>query len=141
MATVKSRDKVPNTDDKATFVSDGTDQYATALLGNFDPDTINYGQLVKEREGGRVVGGTRTIIFGDLEAGDIETVYVERNNLARRHGISILVLKSLCFSKCKNVLDDHLDPYQCYTNLIRQHSTLAIETLSAPKTQQAVMPI
>jgi len=128
MAMVKNRGKVPDTDDKATFVSDGNDQYTTAILGNFDPDTINYGQLVKERESGRVVGKTRKIIFGDLEAGDIETVYVERYNLTLRHGISRLVRKSLCFSKCKNMLEDHLDLYQCYTNFIRPHLTLATKT-------------
>ena len=128
MAIVKSRGKVPDTDNKATFVSDGNDQYTTSLLGNFDPNTINYGQLVKERESGRVVGKTRTVIFGDLEDGDIETVYVERYNPTLRHGISRLVRKSLCFSKCKNMLNNHLDLYQCYTNLIRPHLTLAIET-------------
>ncbi|MEA1908147.1 MAG: IS1 family transposase, partial [Euryarchaeota archaeon] len=128
MAMVKSRSKVPDTDNNAMFVSDGNDQYTTAILGNFDPDTINYGQLVKERKSGRVVGKTRKIIFGDLDAGDIETVYVERYNLTLRHGISRLVRKSLCFSKCKNMLDDHLDLYQCYTNFIRPHLTLAIKT-------------
>ncbi|RZB28807.1 MAG: hypothetical protein AEth_01809 [Candidatus Argoarchaeum ethanivorans] len=128
MAMVKNRGNVPDTDDKAVFASVGNDQYTTALLGNFDPDTINYGPLVKERERGRVVGKTRTTIFGDLEVGDIETVYVERYNLTLRHRISRLVWKSLCFSKCKNMLDDHLDLYQCYTNLIRPHLSLAIET-------------
>ena len=128
MAMVKNRGKVPDIDNKATFVSDGNDQYTTAILGNFDPDTINYGQLVKERKGGRVVGKTRTIIFGDLEAGGIETVYVERYNLTLRHRISIFVRKSICFSKCKNMLNDHLDLYQCYTNSIRPHLTLAIKT-------------
>lgn len=128
MAMVKSRSKVPDTDDKATFVSDGNDQYTTALFENFDVDTINYGQLVKEREKGRVVGKTRTIIFGSLEDGKIETVHVERYNLTMRHGISRLVRKSLCFSKCKDMLDDHLDLYQCYTNFIRTHSALTIET-------------
>jgi len=32
---------------------------------------LNYGQLVKERGSGRVVGKTRTVIFGDLEGGGI----------------------------------------------------------------------
>ncbi|MEA1908251.1 MAG: IS1 family transposase, partial [Euryarchaeota archaeon] len=128
MAMVKSRGKVPDTGNNATFVSDGNDQYTTAILGNFDPNTINYGQLVKERKNGRVVGKTRKIIFSDLDAGDIETVYVERYNLTLRHGISRLVRKSLCFSKCKNILGCHLDLYQCYTNLIRPHLTLAIKT-------------
>nr|CBH37549.1 hypothetical protein BSM_10260 [uncultured archaeon] len=39
-------------------------------------ETINYGQLIKEREEGRVVGKTRTIIFGKVD--DIDTSYVER---------------------------------------------------------------
>jgi hypothetical protein len=35
---------------------------------------------------------------------------------------------NLCFSKCKEMLDDHLDLYQCYTNFIRTHSALTIKT-------------
>jgi hypothetical protein len=38
------------------------------------------------------------------------------------------VRKSMCFSKCKQMLDNHLDVYQCYITLIRPHSTLAIKT-------------
>ena len=56
--------------------SDGNDQYTKAIIKNFDVETINYGQLIKEREEGRVVGKTRTIIFGKVN--DIDTSYVER---------------------------------------------------------------
>ena len=128
LALVKNRGKAPDKEDKATFVSDGNDQYTKALFENFDVNAINYGQLVKERDNGRVVGKTRTIIFGSLEVDEIETVYVERYNLTLRHGISKLVRKSLCFSKCKEMLDDHLDLYQCYTNFIRTHFALRIKT-------------
>jgi len=99
-----------------------------ALLKNFDADTINYGQLVKERENSRVVGKTRLIIPGSMENADIDTVYVERYNLTLRRGISRLVRKSLCFSKCREMLDNHLDVYQCYNNLTRTNSALTIET-------------
>ena len=50
-------------------------------------EAINYGQLVKEREGGRVVGKIRTIIFGEIDDVDIDTVYIERYILTLRHGI------------------------------------------------------
>jgi len=50
------------------------------------------------------------------------------DNLTSRHGISKLVRKSLCFSKCKEMLDDHLDLYQCYTIFVRTHSALTIKT-------------
>jgi hypothetical protein len=91
-----------------------------------DIHSEEYGQLIKEREGGRVVGKTRTIIFGEVD--DIDTIYVERYNLTLRHGISRLVRKSLCFSKCKEMLDNHLDVYQCYNNLIRVNSALTMKT-------------
>jgi hypothetical protein len=75
-----------------------------------------------------VVRKTRKIIFGEIGYGDIETVHIERYNLTLRHGISRLVRKTLCFSKCKRMLDDHLDVHQCYNNLIRVNSALTIET-------------
>jgi len=128
MKTVRKRGKLPTKDEKATFVSDGNDQYTRAILENFDVEAINYGQLVKEREKGRVVGKTKTIIFGEIDDESTDTVYVERYNLTVRHGISRLVRKSLCFSKCKEMLDNHLDVYQCYNNLIRVNSALTIKT-------------
>ena len=101
METVRKRGKKPTEDAKATFISDGNDQYINAILDNFEAETINYGQLIKEREGGRVVGKTKMVIFGEVDDADIDTVYVERDNLTLRHGISRLVRKSLCFPSTK----------------------------------------
>ena len=124
---VKRRGKCPTEDEKATFLSDGNDQYTHAILKNFDKETVNYGQLIKVRDNGRIIAKIRTIIFGKIDS-FIDTVYVERYNLTLRHGISRLVRKSLCFSKCKKMLDNHLDVYQCYNNLIRTNSALIIKT-------------
>lgn len=133
METVRKRGKKPAEDGKATFISDCNDQYINALLNNFEAETINYGQLIKEREKGRVVSKTRMIIFGEVDDAGIDTIYVERYNLTLRHGISRLVRKSLCFSKCKEMLDNHLDVYQCYNNLIRVNSALTIKTKKGEK--------
>jgi hypothetical protein len=133
METVRKRGKIPTEAEKATFISDGNDQYINAILDNFEAETINYGQLIKERDGGRVVSKTRMIIFGEVDDADIDTVYVERYNLTLRHDISRLVRKSLCFSKCKEMLDNHLDVYQCYNNLIRVNSALTIKTEKGEK--------
>jgi len=133
METVRKRGKRPTEDGKATFFSDGNDQYINAILANFEAETINYGQLIKERERGRVVGKTRMVLFGEIDDADIDTVYVERYNLTLRHGISRLVRKSLCFSKCKEMLDYHLDLYQCYNNLIKVNSALTIKTEKGEK--------
>ncbi len=61
MKKIKNCGKKPTTDNKATFYSDGNDQYANALIKSFDNNTINYGQLIKERENGRVIGKTRKL--------------------------------------------------------------------------------
>jgi len=90
MGTVRKRGKMPTEDEKATFISDGNDQYITAIRDNFEAETINYEQLIKERDGGRVVSKTRMVIFGDIDDAGIDTVYVERYNLTLRHGISRL---------------------------------------------------
>lgn len=124
---VRKRGKLPTENEKATFFSDGNDQYANAILENFDKEIVNYGQLIKIRDNGRIVAKIRTIIFGEIND-FIDTVYVGRYNLTLRHGISRLVRKSLCFSKCKKMLDNHLDVYQCYNNLIRSNLALTIKT-------------
>jgi len=126
--TIRNCGKLPTHENKVTVLSDGNDQYATALLEIFEEDSINYGQMIKTRENGRVVGKTKRVVIGVLDNGDIETVTVERYNLTLRHGISRLVRKTICFSKCKNMLEDHLDIYQCYNNLIRINSALTINT-------------
>jgi len=133
METVRKRGQKPTEDAKATFISDGNDQYINAILDNFEAETINYGQLIKEREKGRVVSKTRMVIFGEVDEAGIDTVYVEIYNLTLRHGISRLVRESLCFSKCKEMLDNHLDAYPCYNNLIRVNSALTIKTKKGEK--------
>ena len=129
---VKKRGKKPTEDEKATFFSDGNDQYTKALTEVFDPTTINYGQLIKIREKGRIVCKIRIIVLGDIDD-FTDTVYIERYNLTLRLDISRLVRKTLCFSKCKWMLDNHLDVYQCYINLIRPHSSLTISTEKGEK--------
>lgn len=52
IAKTKKRGKLPTKDKKATFYSDGNDQYPNALLKHYDEDMINYGQIIKEKEGG-----------------------------------------------------------------------------------------
>ena len=74
-----------------------------------DPDLL-YAQMDKRKEHGRVVEVSRRIVFGQpeaiagvLEAGgcgsQINTAYVERNNLTMRQNNGRLVRKALSYSK------------------------------------------
>ncbi len=120
------RCKEPTKDEKATFVSDGNEQYTNAIEKYYLTETVNYAQLVKVKEGGRLVSKEKRTIFGKVDW--IETVLIERYNLTLRLGISRLVRDTLCFSKAKGMLDKHLELYQCYSNLIRKHIGLGGKT-------------
>ena len=133
MKTVKKRCKMPTDDEKATFTSDGNSQYIGAILNNFKRNTINYGQIIKERVKGTVISKIRKVIFGEMDVMDIDTVYIERYNLTMRHSISRLVRKTICFSKCNEMADNHIDLFQCYNNLNRVNSALEIKTNKGEK--------
>jgi len=60
-------------------------------------DGIDYGQLVKIRENGRVVRKEKRIICGNPDSGDIETTDVENYNGILRERIGRLVRKTKCF--------------------------------------------
>ena len=52
---VKKRGKLPTENERGTFFSYGNDQYTNALFKDFDRKIINYRQLIKIRDNGRIV--------------------------------------------------------------------------------------
>jgi len=101
-----------------------------------DPN-LRYAQVDKRREGGRVVEVKRHILFGTqddiiqiLEAdgcgSQINTSYVERDNLTSRHSNGRLVRKTLSHSKKKVYLQRHLDLEDAIYNFVRPHRALRV---------------
>lgn len=97
-----------------------------------DP-TLRYAQIDKHRKGGRVVAVYRRIVFGATEVitemlGDqqINTSYVERDNLTSRQSNSRLVRKALSHSKKDYYLQRHLDLEDAIFNFVRPHQALRV---------------
>ena len=101
-----------------------------------DPD-LRYAQVHKRREGGRVVEVKRQILFGTdddliriLEAdgcgSQINTAYVERDNLTSRQSNGRLVRKTLSYSRRKDYLQHHIDFEDAVNNLERPHHALRL---------------
>ncbi len=102
-----------------------------------DP-ALRYGQVDKRREGGRVVEVRRHILLGTeadivqiLQAdgcgSQINTSYVERDNLTSRQSNGRLVRKTLSHSKKKEFLHRHIDLEDAFFNFVRPHSALKIK--------------
>lgn len=65
---------------------------------------LHYGQVVKQRKGGRVVAVTERIVFGEAES-SVSTSGVERTQLTSRQRNGRLVRRTLSFSKKREMLE------------------------------------
>ncbi len=97
-----------------------------------------YAQVDKRREGGRVVEVVRHIVFGSAEdiaailAADgygtqINTAYVERDNLTSRQSNGRLVRKTLSHSKKVLFLERQIALEDALYNFVRPHLALRIK--------------
>jgi hypothetical protein len=100
--------------------SDGNDDYVVVLPEFFRTDTINYGQLIKLRKSGRVVGKIRRIIYGNPERADIETTDVENFNGILRERVGRIVRRTKCYAKNRDQLSNAIGLFQFYWNFIHK---------------------
>ena len=105
------------------------------------PD-LRYAQVHKERQAGRVVKVTQSIVFGkrrtvqtqvaslkraDGSEGQINTSYIERDNLALRQELRRLARKTLGFSKNRRELQHALDFIDAHDNFVKPHGALRLK--------------
>jgi len=117
--------------------SDGNDDYTFVLPEFFGTGAVNYGQIIKIRESGRVVGKIRRVVFGNPEQDDIETTDVENFNGIMRERIGRVVRKTKCYAKKRGQLSNAIGLFQFYWNFMHElHESLtpAIEEGVATKT-------
>jgi hypothetical protein len=115
-----NRTRLPSSEHKIAVFTDGNDDYTYILPQYYAETHINYGQLVKLREKGRVVGREKREIYGSPDLGDIETTDVENFNGILRERIGRLVRKTKCFSKARQRLKCAIELFQFYWNFINE---------------------
>lgn len=108
--------------------------------------SLGYAQVDKVRKGGRVVEVNRSIIFGvekeilaraqslrraNGRKGEINTAYVERQNLTMREENGRLSRKTLAFSKNRGDLQRQVDFWRGYANFVRPHRSLRVQVPNA----------
>jgi len=96
----------------------------------------HYLQVVKRREGGRIVEVKVEVVYGDETTLDLvgaQTSYVERTNLTSRHINGRLVRKTLSFSKELEMLKASSVWEDAVYNLTREVKTLRVEVEEAER--------
>lgn len=104
--------------EKAVFYSDGKDDYTYVLPEFFPRERLVYGQLIKIKEGGRVVKKLKRQVYGTSPEDDIETTDIENFGGILRERIGRLVRKTKCYTKQKNRLEDALQLFQFHWNFM-----------------------
>jgi IS1 family transposase len=147
------------------FTSDKLPAYTKALIANYsmpeplivksgrgrpreknrrivDADLL-YAQIDKIREGGRVVEVKRRIIFGTeqeikqiIGTQQINTAYIERDNLTSRQSNGRLVRKTLSHSKSSYYLQRHIDLEDAVYNFVRVNESLKVRLRRSVKGQK-----
>ena len=118
LVKLSGRTEIPTPDNMIDIYTDGNDDYEYILPEFYPPAVINYGQLIKVREKGRVVDKVKRKIYGNPSVEDIETTDVENYNGILRERVGRLVRKTKCFSKLKRRHESALNVFQFYWNFI-----------------------
>jgi len=110
----------PSCFEQLTLFTDGNDDYTYVLPMHYPLGLVDYGQLVKIKEKGRLVGKERWVVYGELALWDIETTDVENFNGILRERIGRLVRKTKCFAKTEERLVCAVGLFQFYWNFINE---------------------
>lgn len=112
--------KQPSCESMLELFTDGNDDYSYVLPKCFPLGLIDYGQLVKIKENGRLVRKERQIVYGVPALKDIETTDVENFNGILRERLGRFVRKTKCFSKTERRLVSSIDLFQFYWDFINE---------------------
>ncbi len=114
------RTKLPSPDKKLDIFTDGNDDYTYVLAKYYADTCINYGQLIKIKEKGKLIGKEKRTIYGSPNYADIETTDIENFNGILRERCGRLVRKTKCFSKYKRRLSCAIQLFQFYWDFINE---------------------
>ena len=111
---VFDRVQLPFPDNNIQIFSDGNDDYKTTIPDYYAETCVDYGQLIKIKEGGKIVDKIKIIVYGNPCYGEIETTDIENMNSIFRERLGRLVRKTKCYSKKKSKLVNSVEFYQFY---------------------------
>jgi len=115
---VFDRIQLPFPDMRIQIFSDGHDDYTNTIPEFYAETCVDYGQVIKIREGGRIIDKIKKVIYGTVDIDEIETTDIENMNSICRERLGRLVRKTKCHSKKKTRLVDAFELFHFYWNFM-----------------------
>jgi hypothetical protein len=113
-----SRLRVPQPPARISITTDGNPQYLAVLTRQCQEPGIDYGRVIKHREGNRLVAVIRERVFGNPTIASISTSRVEGYNNKIRQRVSRFARKTASFSKTIVAHTRLMDLFQFVSNFI-----------------------
>jgi transposase-like protein/IS1 family transposase len=128
---ISSRSKVERV---PLITTDGFPFYAKVIRRIFGPACL-YGRVIKTRRNDRIIKVERRELIGAAwrfeqalrdseDSSKLNPSFIERLNLTIRQGSAYLCRRTICHTRRKERLEDHLELFRCYYNFIRPHRAL-----------------
>jgi hypothetical protein len=121
LTKLSQRIKKPSIQCKLEMFTDGNDDYTQVLPELYSLNEIDYGQLIKIKENGRLVEKLKRIIYGSPTLEDIETINIENMNSIFRERSGRVVRKTKCFAKKMFNLNSVLTLFHFYWNFMNNY--------------------
>ncbi len=115
---VFDRIQLPFPDMKIEIFSDGHEDYTNTIPEYYAETCVDYGQVIKIREGGKIVDKIKKVIYGTPKIDEIETTDIENMNSICRERQGRLVRETKCFSKKKPKLINSFELFHFYWNFM-----------------------
>lgn len=109
----------PSYCNRIKFSTDGNEQNPKAIKKYFPKDTAWYGQVVKDKQGNRIIGRHSRWVIGAIPLQEISIAHIDGFCSALRERIKCFVRLAKTFPKKRRTIKDMLAIYQAYHNLIK----------------------
>jgi hypothetical protein len=116
--SISQRTQQPTLKQKISFCTDGNDQNKNAIEKYFNKDSVNFGQVIKDKIQMKIIGSHKRKILGNISYSDIKINKIDGFCSKLRARAGCLVRKTRNFAKKRKLIVNVLNITQTNHNFI-----------------------
>lgn len=115
---IAKRTQQPTSKNKISFCTDGNDQNENAIKKEFNKDSVNYGQVIKDKEKQIIIGNHKRKVIGNISFSEIKISTIDGLCSKLRARIGCFVRKTRNFAKKRKLITNILHITQTNHNFV-----------------------
>lgn len=115
---IEKRTQQPTVKNKISFCTDANKQNENAIVKKFHKDSVNYGQVIKDKIQQKIIGMHRRKVFGNMSFSEIKINMIDGFCSKLRARVGCFVRKTRSFAKRRRLITNVLHITQTNHNFI-----------------------